>query len=66
MLKLYALLLNQGTAVKASITSLHLINWQCKKEIPKEITENILENVIELKVPLVVDTEYGINLYEAK
>lgn len=32
----------------------------------KEITEKVLENVVKLEVPLLVETEYGINLYEAK
>ena len=35
-------------------------------EQTKSLTEDILENVISLKVPLLVETEYGINLYEAK
>ena len=35
-------------------------------EQTKALTEEILENVVSLKVPLLVETEYGINLYEAK
>lgn len=39
-----------------------------KEEIEKtiKITEETMDNVIKLKVPLVVETSYGNNLYEAK
>ncbi|MCR5741714.1 MAG: DNA polymerase I, partial [Gammaproteobacteria bacterium] len=32
----------------------------------KALTESVLEGVVKLDVPLLVETEYGINLYEAK
>ena len=39
-----------------------------KEEIEKVkvLTKEVLENVVKLDVPLVIDTEYGLNLYEAK
>ena len=35
-------------------------------EETKKLTESIMDSAVKLDVPLIVDSEYGINLYEAK